>query len=91
MTKLIETRQNCAVDPMLAAAAGPAVGIGAKAAGTFLSKWMWRRYEERKARSRKKKDATLDCYRITLVDTIEERIVKTRRHVTTCIVLKPKG
>jgi hypothetical protein len=77
--------------PALAAAAGTALTVGVSAAGGFVSRWMWSRYQ---AAKKKSKEAVLrkrcGAHVVVLdIETIEEQIIKTRRQIR--VSLKRKG
>jgi hypothetical protein len=80
-----------AIDPALLAVAGAALGIGINAAGGFISQWAWRRYQVAKKKS-KDKELKRRCEGSVIVfdvETVEERIVRTRKQVR--VSLKRRG
>jgi len=77
---LAPPRQRLAVDPTLAAAAGAAVGVGMTVAGNLISNWVWERYVAPKRKNKHSVKHVQIIDRIAIqVETIEERIVKTRK------------
>ena len=80
--KPLAPRQKLAVDPTLAAAAGAALGVGMTVAGNLISQWVWERYVAPKSKSKNKHShhvARHGAIEIRFVESIEERVVKTRR------------